>query len=101
MSYLEQEFLSKLSTDYIDSKNLVEDIAIYCELIHIHSFREGIGRTTWIFADLMANRAGYPSLDLNKFREENYPRYIEALNKGDEKDYTGMVEIIGNLLPVS
>jgi len=44
----------------------------------------------WIFADLMANRAGYPSLDLNKFRMENYPDYIRALNLGDEKDYSAM-----------
>ena len=47
----------------------------------------------------MANRAGYPSLDLNQFRNENYPQYIEALNKGDDKDYSGMIEIIGKLFP--
>ena len=35
----------------------------------------------------MANRAEYPSLELNKFRKDNYPEYIEALNKGDDKDY--------------
>ena len=72
-----------------------------CELIHIHPFREGNGRTAWVFADLMANRAGYPSLELNKFREASYPDYIEALNKGDEKDYSAMIEIIGNLFPAS
>jgi len=49
----------------------------------------------------MANRAGYPSLDLNKFREDNYPQYIEALIKGDDRDYSGIIEIIGNLLPAS
>jgi hypothetical protein len=38
---------------------------------------------------------------LNKFREANYPDYIEALNKGDEKDYSAMIEIIGNLFPAS
>ena len=82
--------------------NLIEDIAIvHCELIHIHPFREGNGRTSRIFADLMANRAGYPSLELDKFRKDNYPAYIEALNKGDDKDYSGMIEIIGNLFPVS
>ena len=102
MSYLEQEFLLKLPVDYEDSKKLIEDIAIvHCELIHIHPFREGNGRTARIFADLMSNRSGYPSLDLNKFRKDNYPQYIEALNKGDEKDYSGMIEIIGQLLPAS
>ena len=100
MNYLEQEFLVKLPTDYEDIKNLIQDIAIvHCEFIHIHPFREGNGRTGRIFADLMANRAGYPSLDLNQFRNENYPQYIEALNKGDDKDYSGMIEIIGKLFP--
>jgi len=47
----------------------------------------------------MVNRAGYPSLELNKFRNDNYPKYIEALNKGDEKDYKAMIEIIGKLFP--
>ena len=80
MSYLDREFLSKLHVDYEDSKNLIEDIAIvHCELIHIHPFREGNGRTARIFADLMTNRAEYPSLKLNKFREDNYPQYIHAL----------------------
>jgi len=102
MSYLDKEFLSKLDVDYEDTEKLIEDIAIvHCELIHIHPFREGNGRTARVFADLMANRAGYPSLELNKFREANYPDYIEALNKGDEKDYSAMIEIIGNLFPAS
>jgi len=102
MSYLDKEFLSKLAVDYEDTEKLIEDIAIvHCELIHIHPFREGNGRTARVFADLMANRAGYPSLELNKFREANYPDYIEALNKGDEKDYSAMIEIIGNLFPAS
>ncbi|MCX6241558.1 MAG: Fic family protein [Bacteroidetes bacterium] len=102
MIYLELEFLSKLPSDYEDVKKLIEDIAIvHCELIHIHPFREGNGRTARIFADLMANRAGYPSLELDKFRMNNYPQYIEALNKGDDKDYSAMTEIIGKLFPAS
>jgi cell filamentation protein len=102
MSYLENEFLTKLPIDYEDTAQLIEDIAIvHCELIHIHPFREGNGRTSRIFADLMANRAGYPLLQLDKFRKENYPSYIEALNRGDDKDYSGMIEIIGNLFPAS
>jgi cell filamentation protein len=102
MNYLDKEFLSKLPSDYEDSKKLIEDIAIvHCELIHIHPFREGNGRTARIFADLMAGRAGYPSLNLNKFREDYYSNYIEALNKGDEKEYSPMIEIIRNLFSTS
>ncbi len=49
----------------------------------------------------MANRAGYPSLDLNEFRKENYEDYIKALNLGDDKDYYAMIEIIRALFSVS
>lgn len=102
MIYLEREFLAKLPSDYEDVKKIIEDIAIvHCELIHIHPFREGNGRTARIFTDLMANRAGYPSLKLDKFRKDNYPQYIEALNKGDDKDYSAMIEIIGKLFQAS
>jgi len=102
MEYLEFEFLSKLPIEYEDVKKLIEDIAIIqCELIHIHPFREGNGRTARIFADLMANRAGYPSLEFDKFRQENYQDYIKALNQGDEKDYSAMIEIIRALFSVS
>jgi len=100
MDYLEKEYLSRLPVDYEDVQKLIEDIAIvHCELIHIHPFREGNGRTARVFADLMANRAGYASLELNKFRQGNYPEYINALNKGDEKDYSEMIKIIGSLFP--
>ena len=102
MVYLEIEFLSRLTAEYEDVEKLIEDIAIiHCELIHIHPFREGNGRTARIFADLMANRAGYPSLGLNKFRNENYPDYIKALNLGDEKDFSAMIEIIRSLFSAS
>jgi len=102
MDYLENEFLLKLPGNYYHPDKLIEDIAIiHCELIHIHPFREGNGRTARIFADLMANRAGFPALELNNFRKEKYPDYIDALNKGDQKDYSGMIGIIGNLLRVS
>ncbi|MCX6250896.1 MAG: Fic family protein [Bacteroidetes bacterium] len=102
MNYLEQEFLMKLPADYENVSKLIEDIAIvHCELIHIHPFREGNGRTSRIFADLMSNRAGYSSLELDKFRQDNYPAYIEALNRGDDKDYSGMIKIIGNLFRAS
>jgi hypothetical protein len=45
----------------------------------------------------MAGRAGYPSLNLNKFREDYYQKYVDFLNKGDEKEYSAMIEIIWNL----
>ena len=98
MDYLEREYLQKLPTTYSDTSELIQDIAIiHCELLYIHPFREGNGRTSRILADLMANRAGYPLLDLGKFRESYYSKYVDALNQGENQNYSGMIEIIGEL----
>jgi len=98
MEYLEREYLSKLPVTYDDKDDLIKDIAIiHCELLYIHPFREGNGRTSRIFADLMANRAGFPLLDLMKFRQNHYDAYVKALNQGENQNYKPMIEIIAEL----
>ena len=98
MQYFENEYLLKLPSDYDSKEQLIEDIAItHVELIHIHPFREGNGRTARILSNLIAVRAGYDRLNFENFRRDYYQRYIDALNKGDSKDYTDMINIIREL----
>ncbi|NLT49468.1 MAG: cell filamentation protein Fic, partial [Ignavibacteria bacterium] len=95
MQYLEKEYLINLPVNYSSKEKLIEDIAVtHVEFIHIHPFREGNGRTARIFANLISVRAGYDKLNFENFRRDYYQRYIDALNKGDDKDYSGMIEII-------
>ncbi len=98
MQYFENEYLVNLPANYPTKEKLIEDIAVtHVELIHIHPFREGNGRTARIFANLIAVRAGYDRLNFENFRRDYYDRYIKALNKGDDKDYSEMIEIIREL----
>jgi len=99
MQYLEREYLLKLPTNYQTKSKLIEDIAItHIELIHIHPFREGNRRTSRILANLMCQRVGYNTINLENFRRNYYEKYIEALNSGDDKDYLPMIKIIEELI---
>jgi cell filamentation protein len=78
---------------------LIIDLAkTHVELIHIHPFREGNGRTARIFANLISLRAGFGEINLENFSRNYYDRYIDALNEGDNLNYEPMISIIGELL---
>ena len=63
MSVFEKEILSKLKNTYNKKEDLVRDIAtVHGELLFIHPFREGNGRTARLLANLMSRKAGYKSL---------------------------------------
>jgi len=75
MQYYENEYLLNLPTNYSTKSKLVEDIAItHVELILIHPFREGNGRTSRIFANLICLRAGYNAINLENFRCNYYEK---------------------------
>lgn len=67
MQNFEQEVLSKLPNKYNRREQLIHDIAlVHGELLFIHPFHEGNGRTARILANLMARKQGYGVL---KFEE--------------------------------
>jgi cell filamentation protein len=77
----DKDILSKVRGSYKSEKHLIEDIAtVHAELLFIHPFREGNGRTARILANLMAEKAGYDRLPFEKFdNEEMFKRYIKAV----------------------
>ncbi len=92
MQTFEDEILNKLPDHYPDKKALIQDIAVvHGELLFIHPFREGNGRTARILANLMARKQGYEGLrfDKIKFRE-----YVIAVQRVSEKNYLPMQRII-------
>ena len=95
MQSLEKEILSELPDRYNNQKQLIKDIAkVHAELLFIHPFREGNGRTARILANLMAIKQGYPRLNFSAFTSRQFPLYIEAVQKAAELDYTYMERII-------
>ena len=100
MSDFEKEILSLLPNKYDHKEDLIRDIAIvHGELLFIHPFREGNGRTARVLANLMSRKAGYGSLQFDKVGKEEFEKYVMAVQKSAEKDYTGMIEFIRFLFP--
>ena len=92
MRIFEDEILSQLPDYYPNQQALIKDIAtVHGELLFIHPFREGNGRTSRILANLMARKQGYPGLN---FRRINFDEYIIAVQQVARKDYSKMEKII-------
>ena len=81
MHIFEKEILSQLPDSYTDQQALIKDIAkVHGELLFIHPFREGNGRTQ-----------GYPGLN---FKRIDFNEYIIAVQQVARKDYSRMERII-------
>ena len=92
MRIFEEEILAHLPDHYAHQEELIKDIAkVHGELLFIHPFREGNGRTARILANLMARKQGYTGLN---FRRVNFDEYIIAVQQVARKDYSRMETII-------
>lgn len=95
MQLFETEVLAKLPDNYADKHALIKDVAqVHGELLFIHPFREGNGRTSRILANLMVRKQGYEGLRFDKI---NFREYIIAVQRVSEKNYLPMERIIGSL----
>ena len=97
MDDFQREILDHLHISYEDDATLIEDIArVHGELVFIHPFREGNGRTARLLANIMAFKAGRGRLHFEKLdSEEMFARYVHAVQKVGLKEYEPMREIIG------
>ena len=95
MDAFEYEILSKMPNKYADKDQLIRDIAkVHGELLFIHPFREGNGRTARILANLMARKQGYKGLNFEIIDEKLYPKYVIAVQAVADKNYLPMEKII-------
>lgn len=98
MSAFEKEILSGLKNAYKSREDLICDIAtVHGELLFIHPFREGNGRTARLLANLMSRKAGYESLKFEKVRRKEFEKYVVAVQNCAKKDYTKMIEFIDSI----
>jgi cell filamentation protein len=100
MQTMQTEVLSKLPNAYINREDLIRDIAVvHAELLVIHPFREGNGRTARILANLMARKQGYAALQFEKVGEKEFEIYVNAVQKSVQKDYNPMIDFIRTIFP--
>ena len=95
----DRTILSEIRDLYENVSQLIEDIAkVHAELLFIHPFREGNGRTARVLANLMAEKAGYGRIPFERFdNEEMFGKYIEAVQRAAGGTYDPMQELIGLL----
>ncbi|WP_430403900.1 Fic/DOC family protein [Fluviicola sp.] len=88
--------LKEIRNEYQDTSELIEDISkVHAELLFIHPFREGNGRTARVLANLMAEKAGYDRLLFERLdNTEMFAKYIQAIQQA-AVNYEPMREIIG------
>ena len=95
MELFETEILNNLPDSYNTNEDLIRDIAtVHAELLFIHPFREGNGRTARLLANLMVHKQGYESLNFEKIDEIVFPDYVRAVQAAAKKNYEPMVKII-------
>lgn len=98
MSTFENEILSSLPNKYISREQLIKDIAIvHGELLFIHPFREGNGRTARLLANLMSRKAGYNGLMFEKIGKKEFEKYVLAVQNCANKEYEKMIEFIASI----
>jgi cell filamentation protein len=71
MKLFEADILLKLQSKYRHKNVLIKDIAkVHGELLYIHPFREGNGRTARILANLMSRKQGFDALKFEKLQQK-------------------------------
>ena len=71
---------------------------VHAELILIHPFREGNGRSARLLATLMGLQAGRPALNFGGIRGEEKKRYIGAVHAAVGRDYAPMTAIFRRVI---
>lgn len=94
------EYLSKLPNTYDNVDSLILDIArVHGELLFIHPFREGNGRTARILANLMCRKQGYHSLRFENVDKAAFDLYVSAVQSAAARDYSLMTDFIKSIFP--
>ncbi|HWK04218.1 MAG TPA: Fic family protein [Puia sp.] len=92
MATFDQDVLTKMPHKYVSSESLIKDVAIvHAELLFIHPFREGNGRTARILANLMVRKQGCNPID---FKDVDFDLYVKAVQMAAGKKYKLMEDLI-------
>jgi len=100
MKEFEIDVLSKLPNKYNNKEDLIKDISqVHAELLFIHPFREGNGRTARILANLMARKQNYDPLKFDLISDQEFESYVIAVQSSADKNYEKMEKLISFIFP--
>ncbi len=101
MQRMEKDLPRLLPHTWPDAAALVRDVArVHAELLFIHPFREGNGRTARALANLMAYKNGSASFRWESLAEPvHFQQYGRAVQAAGRLDYGPMQRLLTGLLP--
>jgi cell filamentation protein len=100
MNTFDKEVMLKLAKKYKNRQEVIADISkVHGDLLLIHPFREGNGRTARILANLMSRKQGYGSLLFDKVGKKEFEFYVSAVQLSANKDYSKMEQFITSIFP--
>jgi cell filamentation protein len=103
MLEFERKELARFTPCAFDNlEDVLKALAItHCELVLIHPFRDGNGRLSRLFSQLMALQAGLPLLNFSVIKGKQRETYFAAVRAGMERDYVPMIEIFRKVVKTS
>jgi len=98
MQQFEQDWLRK---PLPEEPNALLDLVgtVHGELLFIHPFREGNGRTARLLANLMLEQRGYQRLRWELIDEAAFPRYVAAVQQSGLGNHVPMQSLMRALYP--
>lgn len=105
MLSFENDILAKLPPSYISNDQLIHDIAVvHAELLFIHPFREGNGRTARLLVNLMCRQQGLHAPHWEKIAPNPdaiipFTDYVVAVQQAADQNYEPMKRIIASIFP--
>lgn len=99
MHVFEREFLSVVNTKRPTLSDTIEQAArIHAELLLIHPFREGNGRTTRALTNLIFRRSAKEPPDWSRLDSYKYEQYILGVQQASFQCYDLMIRLFLDLL---
>ena len=100
MRDFDQRVLRPLPNTYASNDALIRDIAlVHGELLFVHPFREGNGRTARLLADMMAQKQGHGKLRWEQVGRERFDAYVHAVHQAALDNRAPMEAIIRSVFP--
>jgi cell filamentation protein len=103
MEHFEQDILRRYTPcTFTNREAVVRGLAeTHVELVLIHPFRDGNGRTARVLSTLMALQAGLPLLDFSPIAGPRKHAYIAAIQAGLDKNYVPMERLFAEIIEQS
>ncbi|TNE81953.1 MAG: cell filamentation protein Fic [Bacteroidetes bacterium] len=100
MVIFESQMLQPLNNPFMESPEFIRCLArMHAELLYLHPFREGNGRTVRLFTNLISLKNCGVEVDFHLILENHKSAYIQAIQQSVVEDYSLMEELFSLALP--